>query len=158
MNCAPRAETGKDCPLTATVVLVGFVEQDQDFLRNLFDCSECPLAPDCRWAIQLKAGVAAILLALRQERIQVILWDRDLMPEAWKELLAQFACLSEPPCLIVTSRLADERLWAEALNLGAYDVLARPFDRVEVIRSVSLARLHWQNRCTPDPAVARAVA
>ena len=45
--------------------------------------------------------------------------------------------------LIVTSRLADDRLWAEALNLGAYDVLAKPFERMELVRSVSSAWLHW---------------
>jgi DNA-binding response OmpR family regulator len=47
---------------------------------------------------------------------------------------------------MVTSRLADERLWAEALNLGAYDVLAKPFDGREVIRILSLAWQHWQDR------------
>jgi DNA-binding response OmpR family regulator len=48
-----------------------------------------------------------------------------------------------PTPLIVTSRLADEKLWAEALNLGAYDVLAKPFDLSELVRSVNLAWLHW---------------
>jgi DNA-binding response OmpR family regulator len=47
--------------------------------------------------------------------------------------------------LIVTSRLADERLWVEALNLGAFDVLAKPFDQKELVRSVSLAWLHWRH-------------
>jgi DNA-binding response OmpR family regulator len=158
MNYDPRGGAGTHSPLTATVVLVGFIEQDQDFLRKLFDCAECPLAANCRWTIQPRASVAATLMALRRDPVQVVLCDRDFVPEAWKELLAQFACLSEPPCLIVTSRLADERLWAEALNLGAYDVLARPFDRTEVVRSVSLARLHWQDRCSPNAAVARSVA
>jgi DNA-binding NtrC family response regulator len=51
--------------------------------------------------------------------------------------------VQDAPALIVTCRLADERLWAEALNLGAYDVLAKPFDRDEVLRSVSLAWLNW---------------
>ena len=153
-----EGEPEQDSPLTATVVMVGFVEHDLDFLRKLMVCSECPLAPDCNWAIQARASVAATLAALRRDRIQVVLCDRDRMPEAWKELLAQFACLSEPPCLIVTSHLADEHLWAEALNLGAYDVLARPFDHAEVIRSVSLARLHWQDRCSSDPPGVRSVA
>ena len=39
-----------------------------------------------------------------------------------------------------------ERLWAEALNLGAYDVLAKPYDPTEVVRSVSLAWLQWTSR------------
>ena len=30
-----------------------------------------------------------------------------------------------PPVFIVSSYLADERLWAEVLNLGAYDVIAK---------------------------------
>jgi hypothetical protein len=32
------------------------------------------------------------------------------------------------------------------LNIGAYDVLAKPFDRKEVIRILSLAWLHWRDQ------------
>ena len=39
--------------------------------------------------------------------------------------------------------LADERLWAEALNLGAYDVLAKPFGRTEAMRVVAAAWRAW---------------
>ena len=46
---------------------------------------------------------------------------------------------------------ADERLWAEALNLGAYDVLAKPFDRTEVMRVVSMAWMHWSARYVVAP-------
>ena len=49
----------------------------------------------------------------------------------------------DSPSLIVTSRLADERLWAEALNLGAYDVLAKPFDSTEAMRVVGAAWRAW---------------
>jgi FixJ family two-component response regulator len=49
------------------------------------------------------------------------------------------------PSLIVTSRLADDRLWAEALNLGAWDVLAKPFHVTEVIRSIRSAWQHWHD-------------
>jgi hypothetical protein len=41
--------------------------------------------------------------------------------------------------MIVTSRLADERLWAEVLNLGGYHLLAKPFDASEVVRVVGTA-------------------
>jgi hypothetical protein len=60
-------------------------------------------------------------------------------------MLAEAAQLLPSPFLIVTCRLADEHLWAEALNVGAYDVLAKPFDAPEVIRVVSLAWLHWKD-------------
>jgi len=55
--------------------------------------------------------------------------------------------------LIVASRLADDRLWAEALNLGAWDVLAKPFDRREVFRSVKSAWQHWHDQIQ-TPALA----
>jgi hypothetical protein len=41
--------------------------------------------------------------------------------------------------LVVASRLADERLWAEVLNLGGHDVLAMPFDAHEVRRVMESA-------------------
>ncbi|HLK47457.1 MAG TPA: hypothetical protein VKT49_04945, partial [Bryobacteraceae bacterium] len=62
----------------------------------------------------------------------------------WKRALQDLRRLSRPPQLVVTSRLADELLWAEALNWGAYDVLAEPFDRDEVMRVVASARRHFE--------------
>jgi DNA-binding response OmpR family regulator len=43
----------------------------------------------------------------------------------------------------VTSRLADERLWVEVVNLGGFDVLAQPFYTREVLRSVNAACSRW---------------
>ena len=63
-------------------------------------------------------------------------------PIDWLEYLES---LPNPPLLIVTSRLADERLWAEVLNLGAWDVLAKPFDDGEVLRTVQSTLLHYQS-------------
>jgi FixJ family two-component response regulator len=51
-------------------------------------------------------------------------------------MLAELSSLRIVPPLIVTSRLADSTLWVEALNLGAYDVLAKPFERSELVRTV----------------------
>ena len=58
-------------------------------------------------------------------------------------MLEQIALLAKPPYLVVTSRLADDYLWAEALNLGAYDVLPKPFETAEVERVLGSAWLHW---------------
>jgi DNA-binding response OmpR family regulator len=51
-----------------------------------------------------------------------------------------------PPCVIVTSRLASDRLWMELLNEGAFDLLSKPFDPSEVMRIIHSAWVHWQNR------------
>jgi hypothetical protein len=59
---------------------------------------------------------------------------------------------------IVVSRLADEQLWAEALNLGDWDVLATPFDRSESIRSVASGWRHWKGLHSPKKALKLAAA
>lgn len=70
------------------------------------------------------------------------------MPDSsWKSLLAALDQLPDRPLLVVTSRLADEHLWAEVLNLGGYDVLMKPFDPQEVVRVISLAWLRWKDLC-----------
>lgn len=63
-------------------------------------------------------------------------------------MLLELQCRRVEPVLIVVSRVVDDGLWAEVLNLGGYDVLATPFRAREVIRSVSFAWRHWQDRLT----------
>lgn len=56
-------------------------------------------------------------------RFSVIVCDEQLPDGNWKDVLKQLQTLPTKPSLIVTSHLADERLWAEVLNLGGYDLL-----------------------------------
>jgi DNA-binding response OmpR family regulator len=63
----------------------------------------------------------------------------------WKEILARTGSLAEPPPVVVTSRLADDYLWAEVLNLGGYDVLAKPLMAEEVRRVLASILVHRQH-------------
>ena len=80
--------------------------------------------------------------------VPVVLCDRNLPDGDWKDVLRRLSRLPNPPCLIVADRLADDSLWAEVLNLGGYDVLLKPFDHTEVLRTVDLAWRAWM-RDTP---------
>ena len=62
-------------------------------------------------------------------------------PGTWKDLFTAMMQLPRAPLLIVASRLADERLWAEVLNLGGHDVLCKPFQTKEVLW---VLRSAWQ--------------
>jgi DNA-binding NtrC family response regulator len=84
---------------------------------------------------------------LKSKQVPVVLCERDLPDGIWTDLLSQVDNSDEQPVVIVTARHADESLWAEVLNLGGYDVLPQPFERAEVVRVISLAWLHWRNRC-----------
>jgi len=111
----------------------------QDILRHLRIAED----PDCIFTLKPCNTLTGAIGAFRQRQIEVVVCERDLQPGSWKEVLDQVTILPDPPALIVTSRLADERLWAEALRLGAYDVLAKPFDRMEVVRVMSGAWRAW---------------
>ena len=68
---------------------------------------------------------------------QVILSEADLEDGNWMDAL-RLARRSGAE-LVVTHPWADASFWAEAMNLGAYDLLAQPFQRTEVSRVLASA-------------------
>ena len=133
-------------PGTITVLSLSPAENDHAVLEQTFKDSSLTLYPNCRLKLQPSPTLASALAVLRSHRVPIVLCDRDAQPEAWREVLQASKSLPAPPCVIVTSRLADDRLWAELLHDGAFDLLAKPFDKSTVIRIVHSAWIHWQNR------------
>jgi DNA-binding response OmpR family regulator len=126
------------------------VQCDHDALRSLL-----PAPP---WVIHSARSLSASVMEfLRQSGIALVVCERDLMAGTWREALDSLMGLPRPPYLIVTSRVADEFLWAEALNLGAHDVLAKPFDRLELIRVLTSAWRHWRDRYQRSAPPAKAM-
>jgi DNA-binding NtrC family response regulator len=121
------------------------VVDDHSHLENIFSSPQRTLFPDVVFSMIAKSSVSAAKSALKQGRISIVLCEHDLSPGSWKELLNSADGLPAPP-VIVTSRLADERMWAEVLNLGGYDVLARPLNSEEVLRTVTSAWSLWQHQ------------
>jgi DNA-binding NtrC family response regulator len=72
----------------------------------------------------------------------VVLTERHLPDGSWADILRTVQDMALPCLVMVTDRLADDRFWAEVLNLGAYDLLAQPFDASEVQRIVTSACMH----------------
>ena len=110
------------------------------------------------WRLLKADRLSEAFSVLRQHEISVVLCERDLVTGNWADVLEAASELPCPPSLIVTSRVADERLWGEALNLGAWDVLAKPFDRSEVLRSIKTAWQHWYNQAQLPAKVMRAAS
>jgi len=124
-------------PTGATTVLsVSPIEEDHQSLQTFSGQSA--------WKLLKADGIRASIAFLKRHEVSVVLCERDLArKETWIDILETIRHMPHPPSLIVTSRLADDRLWAEALNLGAWDVLAKPFDPTELLRSVKSAWQHW---------------
>lgn len=110
--------------MRAALLTVGLEEEDRQTLAraaNGFDCDVIG-AGTIQEAIQL----------LRGRMVSAIVCRRTFPDGGWRDLLDISAVWKPGTKIIVVSRLADNRLWSEVLNLGGYDVLPAPLDEREV--------------------------
>ena len=108
---------------SSAVLVVSSIRQDREALRRILGRTHRTYAVS-------SYGEAAERLS--RGGIAVVLWDCDLPDGTWVDLLTLLAESPDAPLLIVASRLADERLWAEVLHRGGFDVIAKPFEPREV--------------------------
>jgi DNA-binding response OmpR family regulator len=134
----PYNESGVEQPVSA--LLIGGTESEPGILGAIFRQNDWSLA-----AAQ-NLGEAADSLAATETHVIIVCADDPRV--AWREVLNQAGRSEWRALVIVTSRLADDYLWAEVLNRGGYDVLAQPFEPEEVRRVMVSAR----NRYQPKPA------
>jgi DNA-binding NtrC family response regulator len=145
-----RSSSPTAVAINGSVLSVSPIAEDHFALEQLLSDTRWPAPATAPAQLSRTATLTAALVALRRAEYAVAICERDLGDATWKDLLECTRQLMNPPLLIVTSRLADEYLWAEALNLGAHDVLAKPFEPEEVMRVVGLACLRWQRERQPQ--------
>jgi len=78
------------------------------------------------------ANLTEAAAKLKTGRFKVVLTEANLEDGTWQNVLELTRAAGIE--LVVTSAWADARFWAAAINLGAYDMLAQPFSRMEVRR------------------------
>ena len=107
------------------------------------DSSACRFA--CRafaldWRVLTARTCREAWTALHREEVDVVIAEAEF-PDgvSWRELLDEIENMHGCQPVIVASDLADERLWAEVLNLGGFDLLAKPFDPEELVRVIAMA-------------------
>lgn len=116
-----------------SVLSVSPMPEDHLMLRHVLD--------GALWQVSAVATLRGAIERLRASAVSVVVCESVLEDGTWKDILEHNQACSYAPPLIVTSRLADEYLWAEVLNLGGYDVLPKPFNDREVrhvLQTVSL--------------------
>jgi DNA-binding response OmpR family regulator len=91
------------------------------------------------WKIRGASSLRETITLLHESVPDLILCERELPDGSWKDVFRQTERLRCRPPVVVVSRKPDERLWAEVLNLGAYDMLLKPFDAIEVRQTVRSA-------------------
>jgi DNA-binding response OmpR family regulator len=115
---------------------VGPKSEDNGLLREVFRTAG--------WRLHEALARKQAIYCLRQRDVHVVLTSHQNQHWPWKRALQELQRMPRPPQLVVTSRLADEALWAEVLNWGGFDVLAEPLRREEVERVIASARRHYE--------------
>jgi DNA-binding response OmpR family regulator len=139
---------------TVTVLSVSGFTEDHVALAKVLAAPHAQKCSDYRWEVATTESVDSAMSLLENGSIPVVLCEGEPGQESWKALLERLPQLAQPPFLIVGSRAADDSLWAEALNLGAYDVLAKPLEPIEVMRALNLAWLRWKQAHQQDRGIA----
>ena len=123
---------------TNAATLISPVQKDHEVLQALFREHD--------WTLYSASSLGPASALMRQNIAPVVITEEHLPVGTWRDVLEVMQLLPDPPLVIVISTHADERFWAEALNLGAHDVLAKPLDRQETIRVLRSAWAHCTGR------------
>jgi len=91
------------------------------------------------WQVFTAGSIHEATQILHRNDVSIVLCDHILPDGSWKLILGELRDLPHMPALIVASTLADDALWAEVLNMGAYDLLAKPLRADEVLRTIDTA-------------------
>jgi DNA-binding response OmpR family regulator len=126
----------KTTPENITLLAICPNQEDRQSLEKILDRD--------RWTIQGAPSLREATTLLHRGP-SLILCEKDLPDGTWKDVFCQARDLDNPPPFVVVSRIADERLWAEVLNLGGFDVLMKPFERSEVVRVMAMALRQWKH-------------
>lgn len=93
-------------------------------------------------SIEYVADLKQASVKMQTRSYAVVLTEANLADGTWLDVLDLARRVAPNSEVIVTDREADARFWAEALNLGAYDLVAQPFAAAEVQRILGNACSH----------------
>lgn len=134
----------QDCPDSLVcALLVGEDRESRLLFHEVFR--------DAGWRLYEAQDRKQALHCLEQRTVHVVIVN-DRCDWPWRRALEDLQRLPQVPQVVVTSRQADEPLWAEVLNRGGYDVLAGPLRREEVERVIASARRHFEPPLAGAPA------
>jgi len=128
-------------PAQMTILLASERDDDHQTLQALLHNTRWTVARALSW------GDAASFCGRVIK--PVILVDRYFQGSDWRFTLSSMVNLESNSCLILLSDVSDQYLWNEVVQLGGFDVLARPFQRSDVLRILEFAQRHCGNPWPP---------
>jgi DNA-binding NtrC family response regulator len=131
-----RSTAPQDRQTTASGGPVKLVAIDQDpadaeALRQI--------AASYGWRISIVSSSDAAIALLEEQPTPLVICDRDITGEAWRDVLAKIAALPQAVCVLLASGVVDDYLFRQVIRHHGYDVVAKPFQPEALCRAVTFA-------------------
>ena len=97
-------------------------------------CEISQMLRDLPLSVEHTATLRQARTMLRQSNYDLVLTEAALPDGSWLFVLHLVRDCPQELVVVITDPQADARLWSEALNYGAYDLIAQPFYEPEVRR------------------------
>src|SRR5262245_53805591 len=97
-----------------------------------------------KWILVHTGTWAEVLRLIACEDYPIILCDRHLRGFDLSEDRPMPPAGRSTPCVIVLSDVADPYLWDDLVQRGAFDVLARPIRKTQMLSMLEFAHTHWK--------------
>lgn len=127
-----------------SILVVSSEIGNRNSLRNILDREG--------WKTTCASAVGECEEVFASQRIDLVFCDRGLADGTYRDILAMTCSKSPRVRLIVTSRLADWDEYLEALDNGAFDLIASPSQAADIIRVINQAQHEDEITFTASPA------
>lgn len=76
----------------------------------------------------------------------IIIYDRELSPDHWREIVRALTKKSPKPYVILLSANTDANLWEELQRVGGSDILRTPVNQDEMLGALKRTRQLWHSQ------------
>ena len=97
------------------------------------------IAADLRWKLTIAASTDEAIQLLGDEPLPLVICDRDLPDEDWRQAVARIAGRRDVLCVVLASAVVDDYLWDEVIKQRGYDVVNKPFEADQLRRAATFA-------------------
>jgi DNA-binding NtrC family response regulator len=121
-------------PALKPVLLASGRDEDYQTLQALLQ--------DTKWSVARALSWDEVSWFCEGAVNPVVLVDRNFQGAHWQSTVASILGPDASTCVILVSDVSDPYLWNELVQQGGFDVLARPFERPELLRTLAFAQRH----------------
>jgi DNA-binding NtrC family response regulator len=98
------------------------------------------------WQVHHATTLVEARELMRATEARVLVVETSFPGGSWIDALELLTKEDRQAVLVVSATHADDRLWAEAINYGAYDLIPKPYYGPEILRILRSAHIYAANQ------------